>query len=215
MLFDHGSSIRGQGRSLWVMVDGSATEHQISDGVGVSIGTTPADRFTLSRDHPDDALLAPCLSDAVSVVHVDRPVATVLIKVCPGRGLNGEGHVLCFVESIIGTGWAGSGGCLCHFLICHVSADLAPHARQNVGLVRLQAVVVHPLTIGPIPSNHETKDGTTGHACVAILGQGGSKPTDLGSACEGVHLESPHALGNAAFGQVDVEHAWFGCLCVL
>ena len=101
---------------------------------------------------------------------------------------------------------AGSGGCLCQFFICHVSADLAPHARQNVGLVRLKAVVVHPLTIGPIPSNHETKDGTTGHACVTILSQGGSKPTDLSSACEGVHLESPHALRNAAFGQVDVEH---------
>jgi len=123
--------------------------------------------------------------------------------------------LVCFVEPIIDTGWAGSGGCLCQFLICHVSADLTPHARQNVGLVRLQAVVVHPLTIGPIPSNHETKDGTTGHACVTILGQGRRKPTDLSSACEGVHLESPHALGNAAFGQVDVEHAWFGCLCVL
>ena len=120
--------------------------------------------------------------------------------------------MLCFVEPIIGTGWAGSGGCLCQFLICHVLADLTPHARQNVGLVRLKAVVVHPLTIGPIPSNHETKDGTTGHACVAILGQGGSKPTDLGSACEGVHLESPHALRDAAFGQVDVEHAVM-CRC--
>ena len=81
--FVHVPSIRGQGRSLWVMVDGSATEHQISDGVGVSIGTTPADRFTLSRAHPDHAFFAPCLSDAVGVVHVGRPVATVSVKGAP------------------------------------------------------------------------------------------------------------------------------------
>ena len=65
------------------MVDTLATEHQISDGIGVSIGPTPADGFTRGRAHPDHAFLAPCLSDAVGVVHVGRPVATVSVKGAP------------------------------------------------------------------------------------------------------------------------------------
>ena len=65
------------------MVDTSATEHQISDGVGVSIGTTPADRFTRCRAHPDHAFLAPQFGDAVGVVHVGSPVATVRVKLAP------------------------------------------------------------------------------------------------------------------------------------
>ena len=74
------------------MVDGSATEHQISDGVGVGIGAAPADRFALRGDHPDHALLTPCLADAVGVVNVDCPVASVSVKGAPGGRLNGVGH---------------------------------------------------------------------------------------------------------------------------
>ena len=158
---------------------------------------------------PDDCILTVGLCQAVGVVDVGCPVASPLIELAEGCGLHCP--VCCHHVSFVRCSYyrhrvAGSGGCLCQFFICHVSADLSPHARQNVGLVRLQAVVVDPLTIGPIPSNHETKDSTTGHACVTILSQGRREPTDLSSACEGVHLESPHALGNAAFGQVDVEH---------
>ena len=65
------------------MVDTSATEHQISDGVGVGIGATPADRFTASGAHPDHAFLAPCLSQAVGVAHVGSPVAPVRIELAP------------------------------------------------------------------------------------------------------------------------------------
>ena len=56
---------------------------QISDGVGVGIGATPAHRFTRGRAHPDHTFLAPCLSDAEGVVHVGRPVATVGVKGAP------------------------------------------------------------------------------------------------------------------------------------
>ena len=71
---------------------GSDPKDQISNGVGVSIGTTPADRFALSGDHPDHALLSPLLSDAVGMVNVGRPIATVGIEGSPGDRLNGEGH---------------------------------------------------------------------------------------------------------------------------
>ena len=79
------------------MVDTLATEHQISDGVGVSIGATPADGVTVRGAHPDHALLTPELPDPESVVHIGCPVAPVRIKLAPCRGLNcdGVGHVLC------------------------------------------------------------------------------------------------------------------------
>ena len=44
------------------MVDTLATEHQISDGVGVGIGATPADGFTSRGAHPDHAFLSPQLT---------------------------------------------------------------------------------------------------------------------------------------------------------
>ena len=75
---------------------GSDPEHQISDGVGVGIGATPADGFTRGRAHPDHALLTPCLAQAVGVVDVGCPIAAPLIEGLPGGGLNGEGHqVVC------------------------------------------------------------------------------------------------------------------------
>ena len=66
------------------------TEHQISDGVGDTVSTTPADRLTRRGAHPDHAFLSPLLSDAVGGVNVRCPVATPLIQVLPGGGLNGE-----------------------------------------------------------------------------------------------------------------------------
>jgi len=75
------------------MVDGSATEHQVSDGVGVLISTTPADGFTRGRAHPDHAGFAPELSDAVGMVDRLCPPASVLIELGPVGGLNGEGHL--------------------------------------------------------------------------------------------------------------------------
>jgi len=80
------------------MVDTLATEHQISDGVGVGIGTTPADGFTSRGAHPDHALLSPQFADPESVVHIGRPGAPVRIELTPGAGLNCDcvGH-RCFV----------------------------------------------------------------------------------------------------------------------
>ena len=70
---------------------GSDPKHQISDGVGVGIGATPADRFTVRRAHPDHAFLSPQLTDPESVVHIGRPVAPVRIELAPGAGLNCDG----------------------------------------------------------------------------------------------------------------------------
>ena len=72
-------------------MDSSATEHQISDGVGVSIGTTPADGFTSRGAHPDHAFLSPQFGDPESVVHVGRPVAPVRIELAPCGRLDGDG----------------------------------------------------------------------------------------------------------------------------
>jgi len=78
------------------MVDTLATEHQISDGVGVGIGATPADGVTRGRAHPDHAFLSPQFADPESVVHIGRPVAPVRIELAPGAGLNcdGVGHLV-------------------------------------------------------------------------------------------------------------------------
>ncbi|NDB66041.1 MAG: hypothetical protein EB168_10320, partial [Euryarchaeota archaeon] len=57
------------------------------------IGATPADGVTSGRATPNDAILTPCLSESVGVVDVGCPVAPVRIEVCPGGGLNGEGHL--------------------------------------------------------------------------------------------------------------------------
>ena len=96
------------------MVDTLAIDpkHQISDGVGVLISTTPADGLTLLGAHPDHAGLTRDLCQAEGVVHVGRPVAPVRIEVGPGGGLNcdGVGHVLCFVPLIIRAEVGGSGG---------------------------------------------------------------------------------------------------------
>lgn len=85
------------------MVDGSATEHQISDGVGVSIGTTPADGFATSRAHPDHAFLSPQFGDPESVVHVLCPIAPVRIELAPCGGLDCDGvfHVVCLSSDSI------------------------------------------------------------------------------------------------------------------
>ena len=60
-------------------------EDQISDGVSVGISAAPTVgvRLGVVGHCPDHALFAPCLSNAVSVVHVGCPVATVRVKVAP------------------------------------------------------------------------------------------------------------------------------------
>ena len=85
------------------MVDSSATEHQISDGVGVSIRATPADGFTRGRAHPDHAFLSPQFGDPEGVVHVGCPVAPVRIELAPCGGLDcdGVGHWFRLTEVII------------------------------------------------------------------------------------------------------------------
>jgi hypothetical protein len=68
-------------------------EHQVSNGVSIAVGATPADRGTFIGAHPDHAGLPPELPQAVGVVNVGCPVATVGIEGCPGSGLNGVGHL--------------------------------------------------------------------------------------------------------------------------
>jgi len=85
VLFDHalsigdlvGSGENGGRLSLW------HTEHQISDGIGDTVSTTPADGVTRGRAHPDHAFLSPHLGDPKGVVHVGSPVATVGVKLAP------------------------------------------------------------------------------------------------------------------------------------
>jgi len=93
--FDHDDIIGTGGDALGRSVDTSAIdpEHQISDGVGVRISTTPADGFSLLRAHPDHTGFTPELSDAVGVVDRLCPPAPVLIEVVPVGGLNGEGQL--------------------------------------------------------------------------------------------------------------------------
>ena len=76
------------------MVDTLATEHQISDGVGVSVAAAPLDRVTVRGAHPDHALLSPQLTDPKGVAHIGRPVAPVRVKLAPCCGLDcdGVGH---------------------------------------------------------------------------------------------------------------------------
>ena len=74
----------------------SDAEHQISDGVGVSVAAAPLDRVTVRGAHPDHALLSPELTDPKGVTHIGRPVAPVRVKLAPCCGLNcdGVGHLV-------------------------------------------------------------------------------------------------------------------------
>jgi len=74
-------------------VDTLATEHQVSDGVGVGIGAAPADGFTSRGAHPDQAGLTPLLTQAVGMMDIGCPVASVGIEGSPGDRLNGVGHL--------------------------------------------------------------------------------------------------------------------------
>jgi len=71
---------------------GSATEHQISDGVGVLITAAPGNCLTAGGHHPDHAGFPPDLTMQVGVAHVGCPLTTVRIKSTPGDGLDCEGH---------------------------------------------------------------------------------------------------------------------------
>jgi hypothetical protein len=86
--------VEHQGEDATPPMVGSATEHQISDGVGDLSAAAPANGIAAGRHHPDHALLTPDLSDRVGVVHIGCPLATVRIEGSPGGGLNCEtvGH---------------------------------------------------------------------------------------------------------------------------
>jgi len=77
---------------------GSATDpkDQISDGVRVAVSAAPADGGAILGDHPDHALLSPCLTDAVCLLNGRCPIATVGIEGTPGGRLDGEGHCVSF-----------------------------------------------------------------------------------------------------------------------
>lgn len=78
----------------------------VSEPDGLSDGGRPhpCDGIAAAVRHaPDDALLTPCLCQSVGVVQVGRPVAPMLIEVCPGGGLNGEAggwHVVCLFACV-------------------------------------------------------------------------------------------------------------------
>ena len=84
-----GSIVAGQGSAL-------DPEDQISDGVGIAVSAAPADGVTVLGDHPDHALLSPCLTDAVCLLNGRCPIATVGIEGTPGGRLDGEGHCALF-----------------------------------------------------------------------------------------------------------------------
>ena len=68
--------------SVWLMklyqISGAVPE---SDSFSDGGGADPLHGSTATvGDAPDDALLSPCLSDAVGVVEVGRPVASMLIE---------------------------------------------------------------------------------------------------------------------------------------
>ena len=73
------------------MVASSAAEHRISDGVGIFITAAPTVGVAVMGYSPDHAGLIPCLTQAVGVVDVCSPLATVIVKGLPSGGLNGEG----------------------------------------------------------------------------------------------------------------------------
>jgi len=80
------------------MVDGSATEHQVSDLINLghlSACSHPLVSRTAGRDAPDHALLTHPMefSDPLGMVDGGCPPASVLIELGPVGGLNGEGHL--------------------------------------------------------------------------------------------------------------------------
>ena len=84
-----GSIVAGQGSA-------ADPEDQISDGVRVAVSAAPADGVAVLGDHPDHALLSPCLTDAVCLLNGRCPIATVGIEGTPGGRLDGEGHCALF-----------------------------------------------------------------------------------------------------------------------
>ena len=103
--------VEHQGEDATPPMVGSATEHQISDGVGDLSSTAPANSIAAGRHHPYHALFTPDLSDRVGVVHIGCPLATVRIEGSPGGGLNCEtvGHLFRWrteisIESGVGVG---------------------------------------------------------------------------------------------------------------
>ncbi|NDC90114.1 MAG: hypothetical protein EB075_15170 [Bacteroidetes bacterium] len=73
------------------MQDTLATEHQISDGVGVLITAAPFHGLSLLGAHPNHALLAPKFADLKGVAHVACPYTAPGIELIPGGRLNGDG----------------------------------------------------------------------------------------------------------------------------
>ena len=56
----------------------------------IHTSTAPPVSSTHMWHTPDDAWLTECISKAISMIDVCRPLTTPLIEVCPGDGLNGE-----------------------------------------------------------------------------------------------------------------------------
>ena len=87
--FGHVPSIRGQGRSLGVMVDSASggTGHQRERCFGATL--------------PDDAGLAPCFGDALGALQVAGVVCSPLVKFAPCFRLNGVHAQRCLIDLII------------------------------------------------------------------------------------------------------------------
>ena len=81
------------------MISDAAVLGNVDPAVGFRLGVV--------GDCPDGHILSPDLTQSVGVAQVDRPVATVLIEVTEGGGLNSEGvshHGLVAYELIIDAG---------------------------------------------------------------------------------------------------------------
>ena len=106
VLFDHGSSIRGQGCRMGGCCASSSIEQQRGDCFDaclVCLNGDPWHGVTLSGALPDHGIFVKGSGETVSVCHVGCPLATVRIEGAECFGLDGDGvsHVLCFVPCIV------------------------------------------------------------------------------------------------------------------
>ena len=97
--FAHESIIRGQGRSLGVMVDSSGIEQQSGDCFDsclLCLYCDPCHRFAFGGALPDHHVLIVGCCQLVGVGHVRCPLATPLVKGAPCFRLDCDGVVHAF-----------------------------------------------------------------------------------------------------------------------
>ena len=160
------------------------TEHQISDGVSVGIGATPADRFTRGQT-PDHAGLSPHLPDPIRSVDGGGILCPPLIKLAPGGGLDCK-HGFGVVGDIVA--WRGDPSQVPEHLLhlCSVDRWIIP---AHTVASRFHAAIGHAYD-EPLPDALQTF--AVGHACLSGVVQKLIVPDPEGSVpgfvvCPTVH----------------------------